>query len=237
MRWKTAVFVTGHLVHLVNLPHYNNQPPSEGSSSGCSSEKTHGIKTLCELSLEPKRTKRARKKNGFLPNSFNAHATKNQDLFKCTQVAISLFFTADIWTCHEKSYNNINASCILKMEQKNFLSILFTPVTRQNVFSNKRSNRDMKQLKGRESQPNRERQTCILFCFLTHLYVKYLTYLDTHTCTHFTRRVRAQGQGSGQSQEQHSWDRQEVSVKDRLAGLKQTEDFSTGEFSRIWRDK
>lgn len=62
-----------------------------------------------------------------------------------------------------------------------------------------------------------------IFSLLFHPYVTYLTDLDKHACTHFTRRVRAQG---GLRQEQHPWGRQEVSVKDSLAGLKQT-GFST----------
>lgn len=65
------------------------------------------------------------------------------------------------------------------------------------------------------------------FFLLFHPYVTYLTDLDKHACTHFTRRVRAQGgSGGGLRQEQHPWGRQEVSVKDSLAGLKQT-GFST----------
>ncbi len=82
----------GQCVYGHNLPHYNNQPPSEGSSSGCSSENTHRIKKRYELSLQSKLGPWEQTDNrDSLQNIIYVHAMTNWRLLKRTHVKICLF--------------------------------------------------------------------------------------------------------------------------------------------------
>lgn len=75
-----------------------------------------------------------------------------------------------------------------------------------------------------QSQPNRPNDLYITYSWQTYMYT-------------FHQRSQSAGSECGLSQEQHPWGRQEVSVKDSLAGLKQTEDLAHRGSSKTWREK